>query len=306
MHLFNSSSHQAVLDLTARAWLQTRTPILAMTPSKAQSLTVVRSQSADTSPIVVQPWTAEEAFLVRIELLQKTRETAGDPPDATPQQIETTRGSVSIIDLAHPRAMYLDSPHSAVMFHLPRCEVDAFSDHAGIPRLEGIACEVGTVDPVLVALAEAVLPSLQEQGFRNQTFLDSIDLAFKAHVANVYGRRPRITRYPVGGLAPWQERRAKDLLRNRWQNAMSINQIAKECKLSRGHFSKAFKQSTGHSPHNWLNRERVESAKHLLRTSHESVAEIALVCGFSDQSHFTRAFGRLVGTPPATWRKRAK
>lgn len=48
---------------------------------------------------------------------------------------------------------------------------------------------------------------------------------------------------------------------------------------------------------------RCELAKELLRSSPLSLAEIALACGFADQSHFTRAFARLVGMTPGAWRR---
>jgi AraC family transcriptional regulator len=68
-------------------------------------------------------------------------------------------------------------------------------------------------------------------------------------------------------------------------------------------FSRAFKQSTGIPPHQWLLDRRVETAKDLLRRSCLSLTDIALTCGFSDQSHFTRVFVRACGVSPGVWRR---
>jgi transcriptional regulator GlxA family with amidase domain len=73
--------------------------------------------------------------------------------------------------------------------------------------------------------------------------------------------------------------------------------------LSTSHFTRAFRASTGLAPFQWLAHRRVDTAKVLLRQRRVSLREIALACGFSDQSHFTRVFSRIVGTSPGTWQR---
>jgi AraC family transcriptional regulator len=106
-----------------------------------------------------------------------------------------------------------------------------------------------------------------------------------------------------GGLAPWQERRAKELMSTHLGREISLAFVAGECRLSVSHFARSFKQCTGKPPHRWLLEKRVEKAKELLIDAELPLAEIALECGFSDQSHFTRVFSRTVGTSPGTWRR---
>ena len=104
-------------------------------------------------------------------------------------------------------------------------------------------------------------------------------------------------------LAPSQERKAKELMIKQIASTVRINDIAKHCSLSRSHFSRAFKQNTGLSPQDWLLHARVQRAKELLSDTTLTIAEIGLECGFADQSHFTRSFGRLSGTTPCVWRR---
>jgi AraC-like DNA-binding protein len=59
----------------------------------------------------------------------------------------------------------------------------------------------------------------------------------------------------------------------------------------------------GVAPHRWLINRRVELAKDLLRDRETSLSEIALRCGFADQSHFTRVFTRWAGVSPGAWRR---
>ena len=100
-----------------------------------------------------------------------------------------------------------------------------------------------------------------------------------------------------GGSAAWQERRAKELMSGTLSQEMPLSRLASECGLSVGHFVRAFRQSTGLSPHKWLLFQRVALARELLGNWTGSLIEIALLCGFANQSHFTRVFGRLVGCP---------
>jgi len=106
-----------------------------------------------------------------------------------------------------------------------------------------------------------------------------------------------------GGLAPWQERRAKELMTTHLGREISLAFVAGECRLSVSHFARSFKQCTGKPPHRWLLENRVEKAKELLIDAEMALAEIALECGFSDQSHFTRVFSRIAGTSPGTWQR---
>jgi AraC family transcriptional regulator len=84
---------------------------------------------------------------------------------------------------------------------------------------------------------------------------------------------------------------------------VSTADVARECLLSAGHFARAFRRSTGLSPHQWLLRRRIDEAHLLLRDSRLSLAEIARACGFADQSHFTKTYTRLCGTNPGAWRR---
>ena len=106
-----------------------------------------------------------------------------------------------------------------------------------------------------------------------------------------------------GGLSPWQLRRAKEMLLSRLDEPISLAELARACKLSVGHFARAFRQTTGQPPHRWLMEQRIEKAKQLLVDSTLSLAEIAQTCGFADQSHFTRAFAQLTHASPGQWRR---
>ena len=84
---------------------------------------------------------------------------------------------------------------------------------------------------------------------------------------------------------------------------ISISELATLVGLSSSQFQRAFKESFGEAVHMYLVKQRVERAKSMFLTSQTNSAEVALACGFADQSHMTRMFKRIVGEAPNTWRR---
>jgi AraC family transcriptional regulator len=164
---------------------------------------------------------------------------------------------------------------------------------------EGLAFD----DNVIESLGEALVPALEQPNAASQLFVDYIALALLARLAEFYGEDPAVARQIRGGLAHWQERRAKEALMAHIDGKIGLVDLARETGLSRSHFARAFRQTTGMPPHKWLQVRRIELAQDLLRNSTLPVEKIAVRCGFIDQSHMTRTFTKAVGMPPGEWRR---
>jgi AraC family transcriptional regulator len=106
-----------------------------------------------------------------------------------------------------------------------------------------------------------------------------------------------------GGLAAWQKRRLTAYIDAHLAEPIHVEDLAELLNLSESHFSRAFRCTFGTSAHDYLTRRRIEVAQSLMLTSREPLCAIALRCGLSDQSHFTRVFRRLVGETPYAWRR---
>ena len=108
----------------------------------------------------------------------------------------------------------------------------------------------------------------------------------------------------TGGLTPWRERLAKQLICDLLGEKISVPHLAQACALSRSHFSRAFKRSTGLSPQEWIHRQRIDQAKQLIKESDMTLTQISAECGFCDQAHFSRTFTRTEGVNPVQWRSK--
>jgi transcriptional regulator GlxA family with amidase domain len=108
----------------------------------------------------------------------------------------------------------------------------------------------------------------------------------------------------AGGLSPQRERLVKQLILERLGEPLEVTELASACSLSRSHFSRAFKCSTGLSPQDWIRQQRIARAKLLIQHTDLSLTQISLECGFCDQAHFCHMFTRSEGINPFAWRCR--
>jgi AraC-like DNA-binding protein len=106
-----------------------------------------------------------------------------------------------------------------------------------------------------------------------------------------------------GGLCPWQIRKVTSYIEAHLDRPVRNDDLAALVRLNPSHFGRAFRNSVGESPHEYLIRRRVERAQGLMLSTRASLSEIALDCGLADQSHLTRLFRRIVGESPSAWRR---
>lgn len=106
-----------------------------------------------------------------------------------------------------------------------------------------------------------------------------------------------------GSLAQWQLVRALELFETNFDRPIRLGDVADAVRMSKSHFARAFSGSVGEPPARKLRRYRVKRAHEMMVSTSKSLSEIALDCGFADQSHFTKTFSRMIGLTPATWRR---
>jgi transcriptional regulator GlxA family with amidase domain len=105
-----------------------------------------------------------------------------------------------------------------------------------------------------------------------------------------------------GGLPPRAFRRVREYILAHLTDKISNTVLAGFVGLSASHFSRAFKQSAGVSPHRFVLESRIEQVRRLLAETELPLAQIAVIAGFGDQSHCSRWFRKLVGITPSKFR----
>lgn len=104
-------------------------------------------------------------------------------------------------------------------------------------------------------------------------------------------------------LFPEWVARIKTVLHDNWDQPLSLPQLAHELDLHPVTISKYFSHYFSCSAGEYLRRIKVERAIGLIRTNHHSLTEVAYLCGFADQAHFTKTFRRITGILPLQYRK---
>ena len=108
------------------------------------------------------------------------------------------------------------------------------------------------------------------------------------------------------GLAPYKLKQILDLIGDSLREEVSIAQMASFLDMSQFHFCREFKKSLGVTPHHYIMQQRVKMAKRILKQQKLSIAQVAVECGFSNQSHLGRVFKQHTGTTPRRFRLGSK
>ncbi len=109
-----------------------------------------------------------------------------------------------------------------------------------------------------------------------------------------------------GSLPFWQVKRALAYIETNLESKIAIKDLASSFGISKSHFSRAFRHSLGCPPMTFVCRRRIERVKQMMTSERQRLSDIALACGFADQSHMNRVFRRVEGVSPGAWRRSAE
>jgi len=246
------------------------------------------------------PIPAEDAILVSLQLRTSLKHVVWEDGKPLPI-VPLASGMTSILDLRRAVSAHSVHPFHCIAFAVPLGASDESGETSFLDLTFEDPARLGFEDPVIEALGKALLPALAEPRSASRLFVDHVLLALRAHLARRFGVSAKAARLR-GGLAGWQERRAKDFIEAHLTENVSLADLARECSLSVAQFARSFKRSTGRAPHRFLTERRVERARDLLLYTKLSLAQVAMCAGFADQSHFTKVFRRVVGTSPGSFR----
>lgn len=152
--------------------------------------------------------------------------------------------------------------------------------------------------PVIEHLMRAIDADVRQGSPGGPLFVQSVVLSLLRHVLR--SPHPAVK----GGLSSRQLKRLKELIESELSRGIGVDELAQAAGVSAGHLSRAFKASTGLSPHQYVLRLRVERAQKLIRDGNPSLREVAKRVGFADASHMAAVFLRTLGQPPSAFREK--
>ncbi len=164
--------------------------------------------------------------------------------------------------------------------------------------------EVRADDPEIHRTAMLIAQEAAHGGAGSTLLVDSLTCQLSVHILRRHAHV--LFREPPGrdGLTFAQERAVRDYVQAHLADRISLADLASTVALSRFHFARRFRRTTGASPHEFVVKQRVERATTLLGRTDVPLRDVALRCGFADQSHLTRVFRSHVGTTPGRYRAR--
>ena len=209
----------------------------------------------------------------------------------------------NVIDFDSEPSCWAGKAFDYVHYTMPRVELDDIAADFGFGRVNSYKLSVVEDDLVLAQMTRSVLPFIGRSDGPSLLALDQFSLILGAHLLQRYGVLQKVGKFSKGGLAPWQKRRAAELLCENLDGRIRLMEVARECALSVSHFTRSFKETFGISTHQWLIQRRIEHAQQLLRQTTTPIVDIAMRSGFGDQAAFTRTFRQVVGLSPGRWRR---
>jgi AraC family transcriptional regulator len=291
-----------VWNQLAEAMYLKDSPAAKVRLSELASFSLGRFQSSQGLPDVARPVLGERGYIIVLQLktipfieqfLGNKKVSSGPYP----------MGAVSAINLQEEPAVLLPNPFDALVQYVPQTALDEVAQDHHRSRVEQLVWPHGVIDPVVHQLGQILLHSLERPHHTSKIFLDHVLQALKCHFVCSYGGVALSAPRFLGGLSPWQMRRATELLESHLDGNIALQKVAAACGLSVSHFARAFKQTFRRPPYQWLTERRVDRARDLMANSRLPLADIATRCGFTDQSALHRIFKRIHGVTPGSWRR---
>ncbi len=202
-----------------------------------------------------------------------------------------------------------DMPEVLHVYLPPHSFLGAMAESHPSFRAQDLRYQTQATDPAIQRLTDDIVRELYEETSSGGLKMDALAVELIGTLAQDHAE---ITpaRTPVtlarGVLDRRRLDRVLEYIEANLDADISVSDLAEAACFSLFHFVRAFHLATGRPPHAYLSERRLDRAKHLLAYSDTSLADLSLICRFSGQANFTRAFTRAVGRSPGRYRDAAR
>lgn len=220
-------------------------------------------------------------------------------PGERSRVVKAVPGSVSVIPARFAYRMRWNEPCEMVVVRLAASGPDSLMPDLSHSLLRMV---MGTTDQLLRDLVLALLDEARD-GAADAAYAAALGSAIAAHVVRRYGTKVLPHK---GGLPGRRVQALAEFVDAHLAGPLPLERLAERAGMSVRHFARAFKESMGLTPHEFVRLRRIERAKALLENSDLPVRAVASACGFASQSRFTSAFHKLTKSTPGRYRATAR
>jgi AraC family transcriptional regulator len=215
-------------------------------------------------------------------------------------------GVVTIIPAGSTSRWDIHHTVNVVQLYLPHKTLERIAGEANTSAPGDLLERTGHPDPITSRLLLNAADVLEGSAALDALFRQQLTDLLATRLLAAHAGSSATIQPALGGLSPTALRRAIERLRSDGEADISLAALASDAGVSRFHFCRAFKESTGLSPHAWLRQYQLEQAMNMLRDTDASVASVAAALGYASQTAFAAAFRKLTGETPSDWRRRAR
>lgn len=228
----------------------------------------------------------------------RTRIGRGWSPVAPP-------GSLHVVPPELSTRWKIDGSLGFLSIHIATDRIRTLIERAGAAGLRDLTFRFAVRDAFLKAASRELADELRAPREAGTLYTDLLADGMLLRLVRLAGGNGDSEAASPKGLSPRQLEIARDRIEASLEVGATLDELASDVGLSRFHFARAFKASTGMPPHRYMTMRRIERAKELLRDSEMPLTDVALETGFSSQSHFTGRFREITGLTPLRFRSGA-
>jgi AraC family transcriptional regulator len=215
-------------------------------------------------------------------------------------------GVVTIIPAGSTSRWDIHMPLNVVQLYLPQTTLERVAREAGTAGPSDLLDRTAHPDLITSRLLMSAADVLEGSAALDALFRQQLTDLLATRLLTAHAGSRASIQPVIGGLSPTALLRSIERLRSDSDVDVSLGALAADAGLSRFHFCRAFKESTGLSPHAWLRQHRLEQAMNMLRDPEVSVVSVAAALGYASQTAFAAAFKKLTGETPSDWRRRVR
>ncbi len=234
-----------------------------------------------------------------LEELERDNKTGERWLDGKLQQERRRTGDIAVIPagISH-RCNWNTSVEFMVLAIEPALLQQVGEDFVNPDRIELMPRFMSQQDVLIQGIFSTLRDELESGKIGGDLLIDSFKTTLAIHLLRNYcTTQPKLSSY-ANGLSQAILKQVTEYIHEHLHQDLKLADLSAIAQLSPYHFLRLFKQRMGITPHQYILQRRIEKAKHLLKHSNLSIAEIAMRTGFCDQSHLTRCFKHIVGITP--------